>query len=93
MRTIFYYDMYARHDVIIKSACSCLEDEIQINLITYLSVAAGAAGRRAKALAQTGALERLYSRKPGLRALKMRELEAVARMQLQRGFRSPEAGG
>ena len=26
MRTIFYHDMYARHDVIIESACVWLED-------------------------------------------------------------------
>ena len=30
MRTIFYYDMYARHDVIIESACVWLEDVYSI---------------------------------------------------------------
>ena len=32
MRTIFYYDMYARHDVIIESACVWLEDVNSIQL-------------------------------------------------------------
>ena len=32
MRTIFYYEIYARHDVIIESACVWLED-VKINTI------------------------------------------------------------
>ena len=33
MRTIFYYDMYARHDVIIESACVWLEDVNSIQFV------------------------------------------------------------
>ena len=46
MRTIFYYDMHARHDVIIESACVWLEDVNSIpknffcgNLIFKISAA------------------------------------------------------
>ena len=35
MRTIFYYDMYARHDVIIESACVWLED---VNSIQFFAI-------------------------------------------------------
>ena len=37
IRTIFYYDMYARHDVIIESACLWLED-VKSNGIQYTLV-------------------------------------------------------
>ena len=52
MRTIFYPDMYARHDLIIESAGMWLEDVIQFKSVPLLSVADEARAIRTYAVSQ-----------------------------------------